>query len=90
MSGRQLQDHAKIDNAIPDKQNKTVAPSVNKSTASLNFKNKVISRVAGNAAAFPYSMVLYMNYHPLFYDPYLNLNYIDLVHKYKDKSQLHK
>jgi hypothetical protein len=79
-------DNTKTDFAINNNQQKASLPTLNISAFKSGFKQKIITPFFKNSVS-PYKMMIYDNYHSLFYSPYVSLNDYGLPNKYKDESQ---
>jgi hypothetical protein len=82
LSKRLTQSHTYSDNTIHNKQNKGAF-----AIAGAAKPNPGVKTPFFNNASLPYNMMVYINDHSLFYNPYINFNYYDLVRKYQSKSR---
>jgi hypothetical protein len=83
LPNHQVQSHQKAQSAGDSKQNNAAFAVTNASAFKLNFKDRVVNPVL-KSPAFPYNMMAYINYHSLFYSPYLGVSYSDLVDNYNN------
>jgi hypothetical protein len=95
-SKQQSQNQAKIDYTIFSRQTNAALAFTNTALAVTNaasfkfsFKNKQV-RPLFNNSGFPYNMMAFINYHSLFYRPYMSLNYFGLGQTYRGKPQRKK
>jgi hypothetical protein len=81
LPNHQAQSHTKALSAGDNKQNNAAFAISNAPTFKLNFKDRIINPLFKNPA-FPYNMMSYINYHSLFYNPYLDINYGEVADNY--------
>ena len=86
LPNHQVQNHLKAPGAGDNKQNNTAFAISNAPAFKLNFKDRIINPLFKNPA-FPYNMMSYINYHSLFYNPYIDVTYSELAGNYKSAPE---
>ena len=81
LPNQQVQSHTKALNAGDNKQKNTAFSITNASAFKLNFKDRVINPLFKNPA-FPYNVMSYINYHSLFYNPYIDITNSEIADNY--------